>query len=229
MFNKEKVGAVIVAAGKGERMEGLDKVFSFLSGEPVLARSVSVFEHSPLIDQIIMVLREDAIGHGLRLVVEKKWRKVTEVCPGGKRRQDSVLCGLKQLSDCSWAIIHDGARPFVTGEMIEEGLKAAQESGASVAAVPVKDTIKSVGDGGFITKTPSRDSLWAAQTPQVFRFDVIKKAYGKIKEDVTDDATLVEKMGIRVKAFKGSYDNIKITTPDDLKLAEIIRRREGIK
>lgn len=226
MYNEEKVGAVIVAAGRGERMEGADKVFSHLSGEPVLAHSVSVFECSPLVDQIVIVLREDSVGLGLRLVADEKWRKVTDVCPGGDRRQDSVLNGLKKLSDCRWVVVHDGARPFVTEDIIEKGLTAARESGASVAAVPVKDTIKRVGSDGFVIKTPPRDNLWAAQTPQVFRLDVIKKAYGKVIEDVTDDSLLAERIGIKVKVFMGGYDNIKITTPADLELAKLIKRKE---
>ena len=227
MYRKEKVGAMIVAAGRAERMEGVDKVFSPLGGEPVLAHSVFVFENSSLIDQIVIVLREDAIEQGKKLLAEKEWRKVTDVCHGGDRRQDSVSNGLKELSDCKWVIIHDGARPFVTGNMIKDGLEAARGSGASVAAVPVKDTIKRVGDDGYIIKTPPRDNLWVAQTPQVFRLDVIEKAYNDINEDVTDDSMLVERTGIKVNVFTGSYDNIKITTPKDLKLAGIIRRKEG--
>ena len=227
VFEKEKVGAVIVAAGRGERMEGVDKLFSLLNGEPVLALSVLVFENSPLVDRIVLVLRENAIGKGVELAAEKKWRKVTDVCPGGERRQDSVANGLKLLSDCDWIIIHDGARPLVTEKMIEDGLEVARESGASAAAVPVKDTIKRVGDDRFVAKTPPRTGLWAAQTPQVFRRDMIIKAYSEIKESFTDDALLVEKTGVKVKVFMGSYDNIKITTPNDLELAEIIGRKGG--
>jgi len=227
VFKEEKVGAVITAAGKGERMAGVDKLFSLLNGEPVLAHSVSTFENSPLVDRIVVVLREDTIGQGVKLVAEKKWRKVTDVCPGGDRRQDSVLNGLKLLSDCEWVIIHDGARPFVNEDMIARGLESACESGASVAAVPAKDTIKMVGDDCFVTRTPPRTGLWAAQTPQMFRLDIIKKAYGEVTRDVTDDASLVEQTGVKVKVFRGSYDNIKITTPNDLELAEIIERKGG--
>jgi len=227
VYRSGKVGAVIVAAGRGERMGGVDKVFSPLGGEPVLAHSVSIFEHSQLVDRIVIVLREDSIERGIKLVADRKWHKITDVCPGGIRRQDSVLNGLKLLSGCEWAIIHDGARPFVTEDMLKKGLEAAGESGASVAAVPVKDTIKRAGDNGFIVKTPPRDNLLAAQTPQVFRFDVIKKAYDRVAKDVTDDASLVEQTGIKVKVFTGSYDNIKITTQADLELAGIIRQKEG--
>ena len=226
MYKKERVGAVIVAAGRSERMEGIDKVFSSLGGEPVLAHSVDVLERSPLIDQIIIVLKEKDIGQGLRLVAGKQWRKVTDACPGGKRRQDSVLCGLRHITGCKWVVIHDGARPFLTEAMIEDGLEAAQPGGAAVAAVPVKDTIKRTSGDGFVIGTPPRQNLWAVQTPQVFRFDIITRAYSGEMKDVTDDAMLVEETGVRVKVFKGSYDNIKITTHADLELAQILRRKE---
>ena len=148
--------------------------------------------------------------------------KVTDVCPGGERRQDSVVAGLSHLSHCDWVVIHDGARPLVTLDLIDRGLEAATETGAAVAAVPVTDTIKVAGDDGFVQGTPPRRNLWAVQTPQVFRFDIIAEAYRQTKYEVTDDARLVEQLGYRVKLYMGSYDNIKVTTTNDLALAELV-------
>jgi 2-C-methyl-D-erythritol 4-phosphate cytidylyltransferase len=227
MKNNQKVGAVIVAAGKGERMGGLDKMFALLGGEPVLARVVSVFEACSLISQIVIVLGEQNLERGKKLVAQAGFSKVADVCPGGKLRQDSVAAGLSRLKSCHWVVIHDGARPLVTTALIEAGLQAAKESGAAVAAVPVTDTIKVAGDGRFVQGTPPRERLWAVQTPQVFRSDIITKAYRKAEAEVTDDASLVEKLGYRVKLFMGSYDNIKITNANGLALAEIIWQKHG--
>ncbi len=225
--NQQKVGAVIVAAGRGERMGGVDKMFAPIAGEPVLARVVSVFEQCNAIDQIVIVLSERNLEQGKKLVAEQGFSKVTDVCIGGKLRQDSVAAGLGRLKSCHWVVIHDGARPLVTVALIEAGLQAAKEGGAAVAAVPVTDTIKVAGDDRFVQGTPPRRSLWAVQTPQVFRSDIITDAYRQIRAEATDDASLVERLGYRVKLFMGSYDNIKITTANDLALAEIIWQKHG--
>ena len=156
------------------------------------------------------------------MIAEEKLSTPVDVCVGGKRRQDSVAAGLKQLKKCEWVIIHDGARPLVTKELIEEGLKAAQETGAAIAAVPVTDTIKVAGDDRIVHQTPSRQNLWAVQTPQVFRSGIITEAHQKAKGEATDDASLVEQAGYKVKLYTGSYDNIKITNPRDLLIAEMI-------
>ena len=156
------------------------------------------------------------------LVIDSKWKKVADVCTGGRRRQDSVAAGLKLLGQCEWVIIHDGARPLLTQELIMRGLEAAVETGAAVAAVPVTDTIKLAGDHQIVIETPPRSNLWAVQTPQIFRFDIIKEAYRQAKGDVTDDAMLVEQIGGKVKLYMGSYDNLKITTPRDLAIAELL-------
>ena len=227
MINQKKVGAVIVAAGRGERMGGVDKMFAQIAGKPVLARVVSVFQGCSLIDQIVIVLGEQNLERGKQLVVQEGFSKVTDVCPGGKLRQDSVAAGLGRLKDCHWVVIHDGARPLVTAASIEAGLEAAKETGAAVAAVPVADTIKVAADDRFVQSTPPRRSLWAVQTPQVFRSDIITEAYRKIRVEVTDDASAVERMGYRVKLYMGSYDNIKITTANDLALAEVIWQKHG--
>ena len=220
--DQQRVGAVIVAAGSSHRMGGVDKVWARLNGKPLLARVIDVFQSCDLIDQIVVVLSERNLERGQQLVAEQGWTKVTDVCPGGERRQDSVLAGLGRLDRCNWVVIHDGARPLVTEELVERGLEAAEETGAAIAAVPVTDTIKVAGDDHFVQGTPPRQNLWAVQTPQVFRFDIIEKAYRQAKSEVTDDATLVEQLGYRVKLYMGSYDNIKVTTPNDLALAEVL-------
>jgi len=221
MDNEQQVGAVIVAAGWSQRMGGVDKMLALLGGKPVLAWAVDVFQQCKLIDQIVVVVSKQSLGRCQRLVAERGWSKVS-VCAGGRRRQDSVAAGLSQLSHCQWVIIHDGARPLVTEGLIEHGLKVAGETGAAIAAVPVTDTIKVARDGWVVQQTLPRGNLWAVQTPQVFRFDIITEAYHRVEAEVTDDASLVEQLGYKVKLYMGSYDNIKITTPDDLALAEIL-------
>jgi len=214
----QKTGAVIVAAGESRRMGGVDKVLALLGGKPVLARVIDTFQRCSSINQIVVVLSEQNLERGRQLVAEQGWSKVTEVCPGGERRQDSVAAGLSRLSHCQWVVIHDGARPLVTVDLIDRGLEAARETGAAVAAVPVIDTIKVAGDDRIVHQTPPRQNLWAVQTPQVFRIGIISEAYRKAKDKVTDDASLVEQLGYKVKLYMGSYDNIKVTTPDDLAL-----------
>jgi len=226
MNSQQKVGAVIVAAGESQRMGGVDKMWALLGGKPVLARVADTFQNCSLIDQIVIVLNEQNLKRGKQLVAEQGWSKITDVCPGGKRRQDSVVAGLSRLRNCNWVVIHDGARPLVTEELIHQGLSQAKETGAAVAAVPVTDTIKVAGDDRIVRQTPPRQNLWAVQTPQVFLPDIITEAYQQAKGEVTDDASLVEQSGYRVKLYMGSYDNIKITTPDDLALAEVLWQKK---
>ena len=224
-IEKQKTGAVIVAAGSSERMGGTDKMFAVLDGKPVLARVIEVFQACDRIGDIVVVLNQQNLEEGKRLVSEGKWSKIKDVCEGGKRRQDSVLNGLNCLGECDWVVIHDGARPLVTTELIENGLDTAEETGAAIAAVPVTDTIKMAADNLTIQGTPPRQSLWAAQTPQVFRYDIITNAYRKLKYEVTDDARAVELMGGSVRIYHGSNDNIKITLPEDLAVAEILLKK----
>jgi 2-C-methyl-D-erythritol 4-phosphate cytidylyltransferase len=175
-----------------------------------------------VVDDIILVLAKDRLDEGKRLVNDHNLSKVKDVCPGGERRQDSVKAGLQRLTGCRWVMIHDGARPCVNQRIIEDALKAACDSGAAIPAVPVSDTIKIVSEDLFVEKTPLRERLWSVQTPQVFRFDIINEAHSKAQGDVTDDATLVEQLGYKVKVFPGSRANIKVTTLDDLPIAEAI-------
>jgi len=228
MFNGERVAAIIAAAGRSERMQGVDKIFTPLGNRPVLARTVYPFECHPIIDRIVIVLNVERIIAGQRLAAYEKWRKVTDIVPGGERRQDSVVNALLCLeNDAKWVFIHDGARPMMRLQQIDDGIQAAQETGAAVCAVPVTDTIKSATDAGFVEQTLPREKLFAVQTPQVFRFDIIKRAYAAAEDPVTDDASLVEKLGVPVKFFQGSYGNIKITTPENLATAEMLWRRSG--
>ncbi len=225
---QQKIAAIIVAAGEGKRMQGIDKVFAPLGGEPLLLRATRPFQLCQAVSQIVVVVSGEKEGRCRALVTGPEWSKVTDVCLGGARRQDSVAAGLNRLKEFDWVIIHDGARPLVTVDLIERGLEAARETGAAAAAVPVNDTIKVVGEGEIVHETPLRQNLRTVQTPQVFRFDVIQIAHQQDIGDVTDDASLVERLGHKVKLYPGSYDNIKITTPDDLALAEILlKKREG--
>lgn len=224
MRGSDRVGAIIVAAGQSSRMGGEDKIFAPLSGKPLLNQVVAVFHNCPSIDEVVIVLGKGNLERGNRLIAEHNWHKVIAVCQGGRKRQDSVWAGIKRLSHCHWVVIHDGARPLVSIDLVERGLDEAQETGAAIAAVPVKDTIKFISRDDFVLETPKRHSLWAVQTPQVFLFDVLKRAHEQATGEATDDAILVEQLGYKVKVYMGSYQNIKVTTPEDLALAEIILR-----
>ncbi|MEE8470736.1 MAG: 2-C-methyl-D-erythritol 4-phosphate cytidylyltransferase [Dehalococcoidia bacterium] len=218
---KGKVCAIIVAAGASSRMEGVDKVFAELGGEPLLARVVAVFQDCSSISEVVIVLARRNLERGRKLVRERGWSKVVAVCAGGLRRRDSVREGLRKTGNCDWVLIHDGARPCVSADLIERGLIAAQENGSAIAAVPVKDTVKVVSRRGIVRQTLARQSLWMAQTPQVFRHDLIAEAYRQANESATDDAALVEQLGHKVEVYMGSYQNIKVTTPEDLAIAEV--------
>jgi 2-C-methyl-D-erythritol 4-phosphate cytidylyltransferase len=226
MRGNERVGAVIAAAGSSQRMAGVDKIFADLDGVPVLSRVMNVFQGCKSIDQVVIIVSQQNLDMGKRLVAENQWPKVSEVRAGGARRQDSVINGLAGLTGCHWVVVHDGARPMVTSGLIERGLDAAAETGAAIAAVPVTDTIKVVV-GMTVEGTPPRSSLWSVQTPQVFRFSIIDQAYRKLAFEVPDDAGAVERLGNKVKIYQGSYDNIKITTQDDLAVAGVLRRKHG--
>ena len=222
------VGAVIVAAGRSTRMGGVDKTFAPMLGLPLVAHTLDRFESSPLVDQIVLVLAEDSLDRGRKLVQERGYRKVTHVGRGGQRRQDSVRNGLELLSPCDWVMVHDGARPCLDQAMLQRGLDAAAQCGSAVAGVPVKDTIKLVSPDQMVSETLERARLWAAQTPQVFRYSLLLEAHrGWPRDtagDVTDDAAMVEALGHPVKMFQGSYQNIKVTTAEDLVIAEAFLR-----
>jgi 2-C-methyl-D-erythritol 4-phosphate cytidylyltransferase len=220
-----KTVAIITAAGQGKRM-GQPKQFIKLGGQPMVERTIAVFQEAGIIDEIILVVNAEDIKRAKGL----KFAKLKQVVAGGAERPVSVLNGLKALpKDADIVAIHDGARPFVTVEIIERSIAECKEAGAVVVGVPVKDTIKKIRnpkseirDNVEIIQTVDRDEIWLAQTPQVFKKDIILKAYqaGVEKHKVTDDAMLVEKLNLPVKMVMGSYQNIKVTTPDDLIVAE---------
>ena len=218
MATDNSVGAVIVAAGSSSRMKGIDKTFAPLAGRPLIAHTLARFEEFPPVAEIALVLAADQISQGRELVGRYGYRKISQVCAGGERRQDSVRAGLEALAPCRWVIIHDGARPGVDAALLQRGLDAARRSpeGTAIAAVPVKDTIKVVSPELEITDTLDRSTLYAAQTPQIFRYDRLRQAHAQFAGDATDDAAMVESLGYRVTVFMGSWRNLKVTTPEDL-------------
>jgi len=215
------VGAIIVAAGSSQRMGNVDKIFAPLGGKPLLAWSVDICQECSLVHQVVVALNDESLEMGQKLKEERSWSKAVMYL-GGARRQDSVREGLHKLRDCHWVMVHDGARPFLTSDLIVNGLETARETGAAVAAVPVKDSIKLATSDGLIKKTLQRDKLWATQTPQIFTFDIITEAYKELTVEVTDDAAAVERLGYKIRLYMGAYNNIKVTTQEDLALAEII-------
>jgi len=223
-----KVTALIPAAGMGKRMgKAVAKQFLPLGDKPMLAHTLLVFQRSSVIDEIIPILSEEDMESCLRDVIEQYHvTKVKTLVVGGKERQDSVLNGLQKLEkDASIVMVHDGVRPFVTHEMIKESVEFAKRGECVVVGVPIKDTIKEVDDKRIVCNTLERSRLWAIQTPQTFPVKILKRAYEesyKCNAYGTDDATLVERAGCKIRVIMGSYDNIKITTPEDLILAEEI-------
>lgn len=223
--------AVIVAAGRASRMEGVDKILCPMGGRPLLAYTLAPFQSSDLVDEIVIVTREDlmvAIGDLCR---REGFSKVRRVVKGGESRTESVLAGLRAADpEAALLAIHDGARPFVTREVIETAIEAARQCSAAAPAIPVKDTIKRAKDG-VIQETPDRDELFAVQTPQVFDADLIQTAETKAMEEgasLTDDCSAVERLGFPVHLTQGSEENLKITTPADLLWADaIIAERMG--
>ena len=220
-------GAVIVAAGSASRVGGIDKVMAPLGGEPMIARTVRAFQDCDAIKKIVVVTRQDLILPISQLCAGMS--KVTAVVAGGSSRQESVHLGLNALAgEVELAAVHDGARPLVTWQLIDRVVRAANTYGAAAPAVPVKDTIKVVS-GGTVQSTPDRNSLRAVQTPQVFDFDLLRGALYKAQTEgaqVTDDCSAVERMGMVVKLVEGDERNLKVTTPLDLKLAQMLLEEE---
>ena len=225
----KKCGAVIVAAGTASRMGGIDKVMAPLQGEPMIARTVRTFQECDAISEIVIVTREDLILPITNLCRDMGALKVKAIVRGGKSRQESVSLGLNALSNkVKLAAVHDGARPLITWEVIDRTVRAANSYGAAAPAIPVKDTIKVV-EGRVVKNTPDRSTLFAVQTPQVFDFDLLRGALKKAEADgaaVTDDCSAVELMGMSVKIVEGDEHNIKVTTPMDLKIAEMLLEDE---
>lgn len=218
-----RCGAVIVAAGSASRMGGIDKIMADLGGEPVIRRTVRAFQECDAIKEIVIVTRQDLILPIMDAC--RDFSKVQAVVAGGASRQESVSLGLNAFSDkVKLVAIQDGARPLVTWQLIDRVVRAAHSYGAAAPAIPVKDTIKVV-TGGVVKETPERKTLQAVQTPQAFDFDLIRGALKKAKLDeveVTDDCSAVERMGMSVKIVSGDERNLKITTPMDLKIAQLL-------
>ena len=216
-------GAVIVAAGTASRMGGIDKVMAQLDGEPMIVRTVRTFQNCPAVKEIVIVTREDLISRISSLC--GKFEKVRAVVVGGNDRAESVKNGLNMLSNrVKLVAVQDGARPLITEAVIDRTIRAAHTYGAAAPAIPVKDTIKVVA-GGIVTTTPDRNTLKAIQTPQVFDFDLLKGALKKAAADgaaITDDCSAVELLGYKVKIVEGDECNIKVTTPMDLKIAQML-------
>ena len=224
----QRVGAIIAAAGDSRRMGEVDKILASLNGRPLIAYSLQVLNDYPDVEAIVLVMSHHNVEEGRRLVRENGWHKVTEVCAGGVRRQDSVRRGIERLPDTEWTLVHDGARPCIDYETVARGLVEARESGAAVAAVPLKDTVKSAGPDRIVTQTLTRDGLWAVQTPQVFKTELLAQAHREVSQDVTDDASMVEIIGATVRIFTGSYDNIKVTSPEDMPIVEAILKARSV-
>ena len=216
-------GAIIVAAGSASRMGGIDKVMAPLGGEPMILRTVRAFQDCDAIKEIVIVTREDLIPRITSIC--GKYDKVRAVVVGGKDRAESVRNGLNALSSkVKLAAVHDGARPLISQAVIDRTVRAAHTYGAAAPAIPVKDTIKVV-EGGMVTTTPDRNTLKAVQTPQVFDFDLLRGALKKAAADkaaITDDCSAVELIGFKVKIVEGDEHNIKVTTPMDLKVAQML-------
>ena len=216
-------GAVIVAAGTASRMGGIDKVMATLNGEPMIVRTVRTFQNCEAVKEIVIVTREDLLTKITSLC--GKFDKVVAVTVGGKDRAESVKNGLGMLSKkVKLVAVQDGARPLITDAVIDRTIRAAHTYGAAAPAIPVKDTIKVV-EGGLVSTTPDRSTLKAIQTPQVFDFDLLKGALKKAFQDgaaITDDCSAVERMGFKVRIVEGDECNIKVTTPWDLKIAEML-------
>ncbi|KLU70216.1 MAG: hypothetical protein RHS_3931 [Robinsoniella sp. RHS] len=230
-MGQEKNVAVVLCAGRGTRMNSeVQKQYLLIKGKPVVYYSLIAFEKCPFIDEIVLVTGKEEIEYCRHEIIEKyNLKKVKSIVAGGKERCHSVFEGLKAIGCCDYVYIHDGARPFIDQELLQRACDSVRIHKACVVGMPVKDTIKISGQDGFADHTPDRSKLWMVQTPQVFQYSLVYQAYDKIMKypgiQVTDDAMVVEQMGqAKIKLVEGSYKNIKITTPEDLEIAEIFAK-----
>lgn len=228
-----KYTAVVLSGGKGSRMNSnIHKQYLLLQGKPVITYALEAFEKSP-VDEIVLVTGAGEEEYCRKMIVEEyHLKKVVKIVPGGKERYHSVYAGLKAAEGSDYVLIHDGARPFVTDEIIRRAIEEVQKSRACVVGMPVKDTIKLVDSDAHVTDTPERKNVWMVQTPQVFEYPLIRKAYeGLLQQEhitATDDAMAVEQMShIPIKMLEGSYANIKITTPEDMVIAEALLQADA--
>ena len=219
-----RVGAIVVAAGASRRMGGQDKLWLPLGDLPLLGHTLAALAAVAEIDQLVVVSSPDGLRRLANLRARQPWCVVNTLVEGGTERPDSVYAGLLALNRCDLVLVHDGARPLVTPELVRLGLAAAREHGAAVPALPVVDTIKTVDAEGYVVATPDRATLRAVQTPQVFRYDLLLEAYeaaGPARSGCTDDAMLLERLGLPVATFPGDPRNIKVSTPADLPLVTL--------
>jgi 2-C-methyl-D-erythritol 4-phosphate cytidylyltransferase len=223
-----KCTAIVLAAGQGKRMNSkIQKQFLNINGNPVLYYSLKCFQDCPWVDDIILVTGKEEIKYCRREIVEYyEISKVRKIIAGGKERYNSVWNGLQNCEGTDYVFIHDGARPFLTRRILERGLECVRKMDACAAGMPSKDTVKLVDSQGIVQATPKRSQVWNVQTPQVFRYQLVQEAYARALErdctDITDDAMVVEQYGKHsVMLYEGSYENIKITTPEDLGVAEV--------
>ena len=218
------ISAIVLAGGRGKRMNyHKSKQFIEIKGKPVLVYTLEKFIYNKSIDEVILVLPEDEVDYCKKEVLQKYSLKLDRIVIGGKERQDSVFNALEAMEKANIVLIHDGARPFISEKIIEEGIKYANIYGAAAPGVTPKDTIKIKNEDNISVDTPDRNTLVAVQTPQCFKYDEIYQCHRKIKEEnaiVTDDTSVVERYGHKVYLYEGDYTNIKITTPEDLILAE---------
>ena len=229
--DKKRCAAIVLAAGQGKRMgASVQKQYIELEGKPLIYYALNTFQKSEIIDTILLVVGKGQVSYAKDEIVRKyEFSKVNAVVEGGDERYDSVWQGLKAIykeRGISYIFIHDGARPFVNEEILRRGYDCAERFRACVAGMPSKDTVKLADKNDFAVSTPERKYVWTIQTPQIFEKDLIVDAYSKLMgeehSDVTDDAMAVERtMGVPVKMFRGSYENIKITTPEDLSIAKV--------
>lgn len=229
-----KVVAVVPAGGTGKRMgAGTSKQFLMLDGVPMMLHALRVLERAPGVTEVVLVVPKEERDRALSEVVERYGlKKVLKVVPGGATRQESVQHGLNEVGeDVEIVVVHDAVRPFITEDRIERSIEAARKHGGAIVAVPMKDTPKQAGPDRLIQRTLDRTDLWLAQTPQTFRRALVVEAYRKAAiahVHATDDAALVERLGHKVAIVEGSWENIKITTPEDMILAEaILAARKG--
>lgn len=230
MFNNNFVTAFVAAAGMGKRMNmGINKQFLSIDDKPILAHTIKKIEKSKYIDFLILIVKKSDMRYVYDIIEKHKININYKIVYGGKERQDSIYNGLLKMPEKTDIILtHDGARPFVSVDKIDEAIENVLDTGAAVLANPVKDTIKVSTDGKLVDYTPNRDRLWQVQTPQVFKKDILMKAYDQAYSEGyygTDDCSLVEKTGIKVKLIYNSYDNIKITTREDLSIANILVKK----
>lgn len=232
-MSKQLCTAIVLSAGQGKRMgTAIQKQYLQLNGKEIICHTLETFQKSPIIDEIILVVGKGQEEYCRKEIAEKyHFTKVHKIVEGGAERYHSVLNGLREIKHQGYVFIHDGARPFVSEEIMQRAYEAACAFGACVVGMPVKDTVKIADKETFISETPDRSFVWQVQTPQVFQVDMVKEAYEKMIQSgytqATDDAMVVEKMlGKKLKLVEGSYENIKITTPEDMDIAKVFLKRK---